>query len=110
MISFRSNRYGISKNESGIGEISIESGVVGLTSSETSVVGVDFCVAPSETLIPVRTGTIYGVAHLELGISPSESGTLSLGTSSGIISSDPNLFESVLFLSDLFTGTDSVMI
>ena len=61
-----------------------------MSHSETSMVGAEFCVAPSETRTPVRTGTISGVA-------PSESCMLSLGISSHISSSNTNLFESVLF-------------
>ena len=61
-----------------------------MSHSETSMVGAEFCVAPSETRTPVRTGTINGVA-------PSESCMLSLGISSHISSSNTNLFESVLF-------------
>ena len=74
------------------------------------VIGAEFFVAPSETLIPVRTGTIGGVAPLESEMSPSESGTSILGTSFCGLSSDSNLFESVSCLAHLFTGTDSVTI
>ena len=77
--------------------MSVGSGGLGATPSETLEIGAEFCVAPSETLIPVRIGTIGGVAPSESGISSSESGTSILGISSGILSSDSNLFESVSF-------------
>ena len=45
--------------------MSVESRGLGATPSETLVVGAEFCVAPSETLPLVRTGTIGGVAPSE---------------------------------------------
>ena len=97
VVSFRFNSWGISKDESGVEEMSVGPRGLEVTPSETLVVGTEFCVAPSETVIPVRTGTIGGVAPSESGISSTESSSSILGTISGILSSDSNLFESVSF-------------
>ena len=61
VVSFRFNSWGISKDELVVEEMSVGSGGLGATPSETLVVGEELCVVPSETLIPGRTGTIGGV-------------------------------------------------